>query len=324
MAEWAERISREWQADVVHIHNFFPLMTPGIHHGARRSGAAVVQTLHNYRLLCASAMFLRSGVICEKCLTGSQIWGIVHKCYRQSIPGSIALVAMQMRANALNTWRKDVDLFIALTNFAKAKFVEGGIPGEKITVKPNFSNLAPPPCRQRHGGLYVGRLSPEKGVATLLAAWRAFPDMPLTILGDGPQRAELEASAPPNVSFLGSLPPGEVRRHMEAASFLVVPSEWYEGFPMTIVEAYSAGLPVIASNIGSLSEIIAHEKTGRLFTPRDASDLSANIAWMIENVEKSDLSGNSGAIFREKYSREKNIALLQSAYMQAIRNRDGV
>lgn len=318
-AAWARNLANEAKADVVHVHNFFPMLTPAVHHGAASAGAAVVQTLHNYRLLCASAMFLRDGKICEKCLDGSKAWGIVHRCYRNSLPGSLALARMQWRAERDLSWNKDVHQFIALTEFARSKFIAGGLEAERISVKPNFkASLGINSGLARSGALFVGRLSPEKGVRTLLEAWKSLPQVPLTIVGDGPERQELQALAPSNVRFTGAIPGDRVQEHMANAAFLIVPSVWYEGFPMTIVEAYSMGLPVIASRLGSLSEVVEEGSTGHLFNMGDAGDLVRAIHDISNESKLARMSSSASVAFSEKYSAEINLELLQNIYRKAL------
>ena len=319
---WAEAMVRKTKADIVHIHNFFPLLTPAVHEGARRGGAAVVQTLHNYRMLCANAYFLRDGAVCEQCLT-APFMGVVHKCYRGSYAGSLALTRMQMRAKHDGAWSQQVDRFVALTNFARSKFIQGGLPGEKITVKANFVPNIPQPETPRRGALFVGRISPEKGVEVLMRAWKALPDFPLRIIGDGPQRAALQAAAPPNVEFLGQMPADAVRRHMASAEILVMPSIWYEGFPMTLLEAFSTSLPVVASRIGSLTELIEDGVNGALFNTGDAEDLAAKVSAILADGRARDLGRAASETWAANYTPQANLRALQAVYAEALAHRHG-
>ena len=316
-ARWTADLVRATQADVVHVHNFFPLLTPGVHAGAAKEGAAVVQTLHNYRLLCAAATFLRDGEVCEKCLSGSKAWAVVHKCYRDSATASLAVARMQWRAERDQTWRRHVHRFIALTQFAADKFIAGGLPAERLVVKPNSTPpSAPATSVRRAGGLFVGRLSREKGVGLLMEAWKNIPETPLTVIGDGPLRAMLEKAAPPNVRFLGGLAPSAVRAHMASAAFLVIPSLWYEGLPMTLLEAYASGLPVIASRIGSLEEAVTDGSTGRLFPPGNSDAL----AFVVRSLNQTVLEKMSRAALNEyerRYTPNQNLRVLEEIYEQA-------
>ncbi len=318
-AEWVANLVRDWRANIVHIHNFFPLLTPAVHEGAVDAGAAVVQTLHNYRLLCANAMFLRDGVVCEKCLGGSRVWGVVHRCYRGSLPGSLAVARMQWRADREQTWKRKVHRFVALTEFARGKFIEGGLPADQIMVKPNFVQSG-----GRHGriggggGLFVGRLSLEKGAAILIDAWRRIPQLPLTIVGDGPERVRLEAMAPPNVTFMGHCTPEQVKAHMQRADCLIVPSLWYEGFPMTIAEAFAIGMPVIASRLGSLSEIVRDGVNGYLFPPGDTDELARVVMNSFSLNRLPTLGKGASETYRQYYTPAANLKTLENIYAEAI------
>ena len=316
---WMAKLLRQTGAELVHIHNFFPLLTPAVHEAAAECGVAVVQTLHNYRLLCAGGFFLRDGHICEKCLGGNTTWGAVHRCYRGSLPGSVAVVRMQRRAHREETWHRNVHRFIALTEFARQKFIAGGLPAARLVVKPNFVTEQSHPETVRSGALFVGRLSPEKGVNVLLDAWRRLPEVALTVVGEGPERTRLEAIAPPNVTFAGALPPEAVRSHMLAAQCLVLPSIWYEGFPMTIVEAFAAGLPVIASRLGSMEEIIDEGLNGLTFTAGNPAELASIVGAAFAN--SGTLSGMGLAArqtYDTLYTPQVNLVQLEAIYADAI------
>ncbi len=308
--------------DIVHVHNFFPLLTPAVHVAAARAGVAVVQTLHNYRLMCAAATFERDGLVCELCLGGNRLHALRYRCYRGSLPATAALVHMQNVNDRQQLLARHVHRFIALTEFARGKYVEGGMPADRIAVKSNFLDRSAPSRAGEigSGGLFVGRLSAEKGVQVLLDAWRALPEMTLRIAGDGPLREELEKMAPPNVQFLGRVDADTVQREMRAAAFLVVPSLWYEGFPMTIVEAFSMGLPVVASRLGSLQEIISHERNGLLFEAGNPDALAAEVRQIGARPElMPSLSINAQDDFSQRYTRDQNLSELEAIYADAIR-----
>ena len=320
-AKWIETLIENTGAKIIHIHNFFPLLTPSVHVAAARKGVAVVQTLHNFRLICANAMLLRNNKICEKCIGGSRQWGVVYRCYRGSLVGSLAVVAMQNSAARRRIWQNDVHRFIALTEFAREKFVEGGIPGARIAVKPNFINSTASiaPSETRSGALFVGRLSKEKGVDVLLNAWRSFGNVPLTIVGDGPESDRLRRDAPQNVRFVGSLSISSVRELMTHSIALIVPSVWYEGFPMVIVEAFSVGLPVIASDIGSLGELIKEGENGAKFIPKDVDSLRLTLAALFADPGRlARLGKGAKTTFDNLYTEEKNLHILEKIYSEAI------
>ncbi|MEE8533897.1 MAG: glycosyltransferase [Alphaproteobacteria bacterium] len=316
----AERLKAN-RPDLVHVHNFFPLLTPSLYDACHAAGVPVVQTLHNYRLVCPVATLLRRGKPCELCVTGSAYQSVLHGCYRDSRLGTLAVARMIEVHRKRDTWRARVDRFIALTRFAKAKFVEGSFPAERIAVKPNFfverhGDGAPP--AQREGALFVGRLSAEKGLGTLIEAWRGI-DLPLRIAGDGPLLDTLRATAPPSVSVLGPLGSAEVAAEMRRAAFLVVPSEWYEGFPMVVAEAFGRGLPVIASRLGSLAEIVEDGVTGLHFTAGDGADLAATARRAAADADAIARMGAAArARYEERYTADANYPMLLAIYEQAI------
>ena len=306
--------------DVVHFHNFFPLLSPSVHKAAWQAGAAVVQTLHNYRLLCANAQFLREGQVCEKCVGRSAIPGVWHRCYRGSAAQSAAVGLMIETSRLRGIWNKYVNRFIALTDFARNKFIEGGLPADRVVVKSNFvTDRGPPPCAEgRNGVLFVGRLSKEKGVDILLQSWQNIPDINLTIVGDGPERQALEKRATSNVEFKGHLNSEQVRAQMHKASVLVMPSIWYEGFPVTLVEAYESGLPVIASRIGSLTELIVEGETGQLFNPGDRVALTKTVTDLFSRPnELVQMSSNARRLYLSSYTPHANFISLMSIYEES-------
>ena len=319
--EWAAKLVDHVRPDIVHVHNFFPKLTPAVHEGAASRGAVVVQTLHNYRLLCAGALFLRDGAICEKCLGASRRWAVVHRCYRGSGAGSLAVVRMQYRAER-PSWRDAVHQFIALTEFARTKFIAGGLPADRIAVKPNLAvaSQGTASSLRRRGALFVGRLSLEKGVDVLIESWRELPDVELSVVGDGPERQRLQGRAPANVRFLGHLDRAEVQRLMGAAQFLVMPSICYEGFPMVIVEAFAAGLPVVASRIGSLEEIVEPGVNGLLVVPSNPTQLAVSIGQLAHDPLRLErLSRGALATFRQNYRATQNISKLEAIYEAAMK-----
>jgi glycosyltransferase involved in cell wall biosynthesis len=228
---------------------------------------------------------------------------------------------MQRRAERTGTWHQHVHRFIALTEFARRKFVEGGLPEDRIVVKPNFvpDPVAPRSETARQGALFVGRLSVEKGLSTLLEAWKAFPDVPLTIFGDGPERKVLERVAPANVRFLGSVDADTVRDQMRRASCLVAPSICYEGFPMTVAEAFANSLPVVASRIGSLAEIVEDGINGVHFETGKPDDLIRKLRELFAAPERLDTMGREARRTYERlYTPEVNLRQLEKIYADAI------
>lgn len=313
---------RTLRPDLVHIHNTFPLASPAVIHAAKAEGVPVVMTLHNYRLLCVNALLFREGRVCEACLGRFPWRGAIYGCYRESRAASAVVAGMLTLHRLLGTWSL-VDRFIALTEFARQKFIQAGFPPEKLTVKPNFVHPDPGPGEGRGGyALFVGRLSPEKGVRTLLRAWeRLGGKVPLRVVGDGPLAEEVRKAAArlPGVEWLGRKTPDEVYTLMGNAAFLVFPSEWYEGFPMVIAEALARGLPILATALGSQGSIVDHGRTGLLFRPGDLEDLAAKVEWLLAHpTELARMRREARAEYEAKYTAERNYQLLMEIYGQAL------
>ena len=310
--------------DLVHFQNFFPLISPSAHYAAQSQGIPVIQTLRNYRLLCANALFFRDGQVCEDCMGKAIPYpGILHGCYRGDRAASAVTVAMISLHRAIGTWAKIVDRFITLTHFARNKFIEGGFPAEKIIVKPNF--VYPDPGLDSGSGgyvLFVGRLSVEKGLDTLLEAWKILDtSYPLKIVGDGPLFADTRQAvrANPNIELLGRKPMHEVHELMGKASFLIFPSRWYETFGRVAVEAFAKGTPVVAANIGAIAELVEHEKTGLLFNPGDAVDLADKISHLLSNqLLLASLRKAARHAFESRFTAEVNYKNMMEIYAAVL------
>src|SRR5262249_2273262 len=277
---------RKHRPCVAHFHNTFPLMSPAAYYAVRSEKIPVIQTLHNFRLLCPNALFFRNGRVGEDCLGRSLPWpGIVHKCYRGSGAASAATAAMLATHRALGTWRTAVDVYIALSGFSRDKLITGGVPDHRIVVKPNFVFPDPGPGKGTGDyALFVGRLSAEKGVETLLQAWEGLTGrVTLKIVGDGPMKELVQeaASRDSRIQWLGSQPSESVYALMGEALFLVLPSRCYENFPRVVVEAFAKGTPVLASKLGAMAEIIDDGRTGLHFEPGDPIDLVAKIGQLL-------------------------------------------
>ena len=324
---------RRFQPYVVHVHNFFPQISPSIYDACLDENVPVIQTLHNYRLICPGAMLMRQGKICEQCVTGTPYQAAWYGCYRGSKLGSLVVAHMVAEHRRQGTWQHKVNRFIALTGFAKSKFVEAGFPADKIAVKANFVddplqiNFHPNLLPEGEGAfalkstalfpgfaLYVGRISEEKGIKTLLKAWSSMDDQDLLkVAGVGPLEALMQGKN--NIAPLGRKNATEISELMQGASFLVLPSEWYEGFPLVLVEAFAHGLPVLASRLGSMAEIIKDSETGLLFAPGDADDLAEKAKWLLDNPQQSQkLGGNARRTFLAKYTAEQNYSQLIEIY----------
>lgn len=319
------RLVQQEKPDVVHFHNTLPLVSPSGYYAARRNGSAVVQTLHNYRLTCLNGLLLRDGRPCEDCV-GKKLAlpGVRHTCYRDSYAASASVAAMLATHRARGTYHDAVDRYIALTPFARGKFVEAGLPAEKIVVKPNFLQDDPGrgPCDGGYA-LFVGRLSQEKGVAVMLDAWKHLdPRLPLKIVGDGLLAPTVAEGAGPDsgIEWLGRRPREDVIALMQQAAFLVFPSICYEGLPMTIIEAYACGLPVIASRRGGMTDLVEDGRTGLHFAPDDPADLAAQIHWWQAHPEAHDAMRNAAReTYEAHYTADQNYRQLIAVYEAACR-----
>ncbi|MGH9773797.1 MAG: glycosyltransferase family 4 protein [Candidatus Acidiferrales bacterium] len=320
------RILQQEKPSVVHVHNTFFMISPSIYSACNESGVPVVQTLHNYRMLCPAANFFRAERACEECAERGLWRGVLHGCYRDSRAATAAVGMMLGLHRALGTWTAGVDCYIALSNFAREKFIAGGIPQRKIVVKPNFVSPDPGPGKgNREYALFVGRLSAEKGPGTLLDAWeRLQSDIPLVMIGDGPLSAELKSRAQKlrlshRITFLGRLAREETIAAMQRARFLILPSRCYENFPMSICEAFACGTPVICSRMGSMQEIVEDGRTGFHFSPGDADDLAGKVEWAWANPRRlAGMAAEARAAFVSKYTAERNYQMLMEIYRQSM------
>ncbi|MCC6422626.1 MAG: glycosyltransferase family 4 protein [Phycisphaerales bacterium] len=320
------RIVRDESIEVAHFHNTFPLMSPAAYYAVRRSGAAVVQTLHNFRLICSAATLFRDGKLCEDCV-GKAPWpAIVHGCYRRSRQVTAVTAAMTRVHHAAGTYAQAVDQYIALTEFARGKFVAGGMSANQIVLKPNFVPDNPSPGSGTGGyAVYVGRLAMEKGIEMMLQAWKQLDGrIPLKIIGDGVMRPMVEQAAGeiPGIQWMGRLPMEQVMHHLGEAAMLVFPSIWYEGQPRTMVESFAKGTPIVASNLGSMAEMIDDGRTGRLFWPGDSAALARTVDELWQNPSQlASMRQQARLEYEMHYSADINHQMLMGIYADAIRRR---
>jgi glycosyltransferase involved in cell wall biosynthesis len=312
---------RREEPQVAHFHNTFTMISPSLYYVCQEMKVPVVQTLHNYRLCCPRSDFFRNGQVCEACLGKTLPWpGIVYGCYRRSRAQTAVVAAISAVHRWLKTWQEQVNLYIALTEFARQKLIQGGLPAAKIVVKPNF--VYPDPGMRREAGdyvIFVGRLSPEKGVTTLLTTWKKLRGIPLKLVGDGPAEAEvhhlIQESRAGEVELLGRRPHDQVLALMKQARLLVSPSASYETFGLVVVEAFACGVPVVASRLGATAEIVEDGRTGLLFTPGDPDDLAEKVRWAINHPDAMDRMGqNAREIYEKKYTAEMNYHMLLNIY----------
>lgn len=329
---WSSKSRNEFAAlldskrpEIVHVHNTFMVISPSIYSACSERGVPVVQTLHNFRLLCPSASLFRDGRVCVACLDETLLRSIQYGCYRNSRVATTAVAAMLAFHRTLDTWRTSVTRFIALTTFAKQQFITAGYSPDSFAVKPNFTDPDP---GERGGStdyaVFVGRLMENKGVRVLMDAWKRLPvRYPLHIVGEGPERPALEAQARElqlcEIVFRGQLSRADAIEAVKGARFIIVPSMWYEGFPMCVVEAFACGTPVVCSRLGGLSEIVEDHGTGLHFNPGDSQDLATTVEWAWHHASQLAEMGHAARRkYEAAYTAEHNYSLLMGIYEQAL------
>lgn len=326
----ARRLLRQHRPAVMHCTNIFPLMSPAVYYAARAERVPIVQSLRNYRLFCPGALFQRDDRVCEDCLGRLVAWpAIRHRCYRNSRLASAAVTAMLAFHRLLGTWNRVVDLYFTLTRFARHKLLQGGLAPGRVLVKPNFVHPDPGPGAGSGGyAIFVGRLSAEKGVDTLLQAWQHLEGrIPLRIVGDGPlaEMVRKAAATQPGVTWLGRRPLSEVLDLIGAAAVLIMPSTWYETFGRTIIEAFAKGTPAIVSRLGAMAELVEPGRTGLHFHPGDARDLSGKVTDLLSDaVRLADMRRQARREFEAKYTADRNYQMLMDLYQRACAGRGGV
>lgn len=321
--ELLEKSMARFKPDIVHVHNWFPTLSPGVFWACKKRGIPVVQTLHNYRLLCANGMLFRDGGVCEDCVgTAFRTASVVHACYRGSRAGTAIVTAGMLTHWAAGTWHRAVDRFLALTEFARNKLIQGGLPEAKIVVKPNFLDYDP---GLRPGNLgyfaFVGRLSEEKGILSLLQCWREDPHLPLLkMVGGGPLEAQVREAAASlkNVEWLGARSAGEVVDVMGGARGLLCPSLWYEGSPRVVIESLAVGTPVIAPRTGSYPEIITDGKSGVLYDAPSPNALHTCVKELAGSNVLAGMRVGARTEFETRYTAAINFKLLVQIYEEVI------
>ena len=320
----ADSLLSDFRPDVLHVHNWFPLLSPSVITAAQAHGVPVVQTLHNFRMVCANASLFRGGSICCDCIGRKlPVAPVLHACYAGSVAGSAVVTAAFAYHRFAQTWDA-VSIFIALSQFQRDLLVRGGLNPAKTVVKPNFvRDSVDGTAGSGRGGfaLFAGRLVPEKGIRTLLRAWQENPNLPrLKIMGDGPLASEVRERAMrlPRVEYLGQQPKSAVAEAMRDARLLVFPSECFEPFPLTILEAIAAGTPVIAAHLPSLAELVREDETGLCFAPGDARDLARKVG-MLSNATQAyrAIRLRCRAFYEQHYTESINCRLLMDIYRRA-------
>ena len=318
-----ELLAKE-RPDIAHCHNLIPLVSPSAYDACKASGVPVVQTLHNYRLLCPAGTLYR-GQICDECQSslGSSV---ARGCYHGSRLQTATLATMLGIHRLLGTWSDSVDAYVALSEFSRNYFVAAGLPAAKVHIKPNFLQND---VLVRGGAgdyaLFAGRLSPEKGVLEMIAAWQRLPHIPLIVIGDGPLRDAIaqavRQSGSVHIKLLGQMTSDATRARMKNARFLVFPSRWYEPFGMTLLEAAAAGIPAVAARIGAVPELVIEGETGVLFAPQDMDELAAKADWAWSHPREMATMGEAArSLYQRRYTAGKNYELLMNIYQAALAN----
>lgn len=312
---------RREEVRLAHFHNTFPLISPAAYTTCQELGVPVVQTLHNYRLICPNALLLRAKGICHDCVGKTLAWpGVLHACYRDSRLHSAGVAAMLAFHRWRHTWQERVDCYIALSNFSRQQLIAGGLPADKIVVKPNFLLSDPGPKSDTGAyALFVGRLSEEKGVRTLLRAWHDVGAVPLKIAGDGPLMDEATAYVRQHnlthVELLGGQPHATILDLFKQARLLVFPSICYENFSITLLEAFACGVPVVASGLGSIAEMIDDGQTGLHAAVGNAEALAERVRWLWERPDTAFRMGREArATFEARYTATRHYQMIHDIY----------
>ena len=330
----AARVARAidtFRPDVLHAHNTFPMLSPAVHTAARARGVATVQTLHNYRLVCPSAVVFRDGHPCVDCVgLPVALPGVVHGCYRDSRAATAIVATMETVHRARGTWRRDVDRLVVLGRFARDLLVRGGIPPRRMTIVPNAvdPSTAPPSAAITGSGyLFVGRLTDDKGVRTMLQAWATVPgDITLTIAGTGPLEGEVRRAAgtDPRIRYVGRLTRAEVDAALVVSRALLVPSTFLEVCPLSVLEAFANGRGVIGSGHGGIADLVNDGTTGRFVVPGDASDLARIVSESEADPAALDRMGRAAlADYQDRFTPERWYEALRSVYEGVLRERAG-
>lgn len=323
-AELQSLIRRE-KPDIAHFHNFLPLISPAAHHACKSASIPVVQTLHNYRLLCPAGTLFRNGRRCEACARNVAYAGW-RGCYRKSRLQTAAVSLMLATHRVLGTWEDSVDAYLTPSKFCRDYFVRAGFPAEKVRRKCNF--LASDPGRRTGQGeyaLFLGRLSAEKGLLEMMQAWRHLPEVPLHIAGDGPlyrEARDLAAGSKLRIKLLGQLNHEQTLAQIKQARFIIFPSQWYEPFGMGLLEAAACGVPAVASRCGAIPELVLDGQTGLLFDRDNLEELADRVRWAWSHPQAMEEMGQAARqMYLEKFTAQANYEALIAIYRQLLENR---
>ena len=324
-AIWSRAAERRVRAAIVahrpqvmHVHNTFPAASPSVYAAAVARGVPIVQTLHNYRFVCPAATVFRDGRACTDCVGRAVPWpAVVHACVRGSHSQSLVAASTLAVHRLRGTFSGGIDRYLALTSFQRGLMIQGGLPAQRIRIVPNF--IEPDPgmgADDREGVLFVGRLSIEKGVAVLLQAASSLVPATVSVVGSGPlAKAVRQAGAAGHLTYISSVSRASVMERLRHAIALVVPSIWFEGFPLVVIEAFASGTPVIASRIGSLAELIEDGTTGLFAEPNNASDLADRMRWATNHpLEMRAMGANARIRYETRFRGAMHLSALLEAY----------
>lgn len=316
----------EFQPDIIHIHNFFPIASPSIFFVAHRANIPVVMTLHNYRLICPGALLYRNNAVCEVCIHKTfPINGVMHGCYRQSRFQTLLLALTSSIHTVTKTWQSKINRYIALSNFEKVRFLDSSLHLNisQITLKPNFVEDHGYSIEKEEYFIYIGRLSEEKGIETVLRAFENSNQF-LYILGSGPLEEKVKISTVKhnNIRYFGFQKSEIIIQKLKRAKALIFGSVCYETFGMTIIEAFSTATPVICSDLGAPAELVEHGINGLHFQAGNSNDLSTQINWLNNHPDAHHMMcTNARNTYKSKFTSEKNYEMLMNIYEEVIREK---
>ncbi len=314
------KIVKAFRPDICHVHNVFWKVTPGIFSFLKDQGIPMVMTIHNYRLLCTNGYFFRDGHICEDCISGPRSQSLQHRCFDKSFLKTWFMQRAIEHHWKKQTWTNVIDRYICLTSFAKEKHVEGGIPTDKISIKPNFIADPELPVSYEETFLFVGRFGKVKGADYVWALAQRYPELKIDVIGE--VETDYLKSTPNNLKFLGAFNHEETLEAMSRCRALLFPSLWFEGMPMTIIEAFSVSKPVIAMNQGAMSAMIDHQVNGLLCN--NQNEFFESVCSVHRDKESAiHLGSNARDAYERNYTEETNYRQLIKIYQQEI-ERNGV